>query len=76
MKECFAIKDWILADDAFMIMEGMIERSKVAFPKKAREYALEWLFDCVHDTGRTDSKCIQDIFEDTVKQIKDGEFDD
>ncbi len=76
MKECFAIKEWIPAEDAFTILEGMIERSKVEFPKTAKEYAFEWLFDCVHDTGMTDSKCILDIFEDTVKQIKDGEFDE
>lgn len=74
LKQMIANPNCVSADDALFILEGMIERGKTEFSKEAKEYAFEWLFDCVHCTGYTNPKCIVDIYEDTVKQIKEGEF--
>lgn len=74
MRQMIANPECVRAEDAFTILEGMIERGQTEFPEEAKEYAFEWLFDCVHCTGYTDPKCIVDIYEDTVKQIKEGEF--
>lgn len=69
------LKKYFTADEAFRSLDQLIDYvkafSKVEISEEQIEYCREWLFDCVHETGRCETVLPLNILNDSFKAFKE-----